>query len=148
MNLQQLVHEDMRASFLLYPNRRGIRLPDKSIDHRRVMNLMGYFKRKGFSIPVTGNQEGYLPGDIIANEIHIMIVSDRKDERGVPLIIHNIGGGTREEHGVSLRTIRGHYRMTHKGKQSGLSNAAVLAGVILLCGTLMMLRKVRRKRSR
>ena len=28
---------------------------------------------------------------------HIMIVSDRKSPRGIPLVIHNIGGGTREE---------------------------------------------------
>jgi hypothetical protein len=111
MDLQQLVHEDMDIAFLLYPKARGIRLPDKSIDHRRVLNLMKYFERKGFSIPVSDNPEDYLPGDIIANDVHIMIVSDRKNQRGFPLIIHNIGGGAREEDTFFLSSISGHYRI-------------------------------------
>ena len=93
---------------------------------------MRYFERKGFSVPATGNPDDYLPGDIIANEIHIMIVSDRKTEQGEPLIIHNIGRGTREEKGFYAFTITGHYRMTHKGKQSRLNNSIVFAGVALL----------------
>ena len=127
LDLQQLVHEDMRRAFLLYP--KWWRLPDKSIDHRRVLNLMRYFERKGFSIPVTETLGDYQPGDIIANEAHIMIVSDRKDAQGIPLIIHNIGCGTQEENGVSLHTITGHYRMTHNGRQDKRTNVIVLAGI-------------------
>jgi len=144
MDLQELVHKDMRTAFLLYPNRRGIRLPDKSIDHRRVLNLKRYFKRKGFSVPVTDNMEDYLPGDIIANEIHIMIVSDRKTEQGIPLIIHNIGRGAQEETGLNIPDITGHYRMTHKGKQSWLNNNIVFA-VVVLIATILGWRYFRKK---
>ena len=136
MDLQQLVHKDMRSAFLLYPKRWGIRLPDKSIDHRRVLNLMKYFERKGFSVPVTDNMEDYLPGDIVANEIHIMIVSDRKTEQGIPLIIHNIGRGAREELGLNTPDITRHYRMTHKGKQSMLNNSLVVAVIVFIGITL------------
>jgi len=132
MDLQQLVHEDMRSAFLLYPKRRGIRFPDKNIDHRRVLNLMKYFERKGFSLPVTDNLEDYLPGDIVANEVHIMIVSDRKTEQGIPLIIHNIGRGVREESWLNTLAITGHYRIAHKGKQSMLNNNIVFAVVVLV----------------
>lgn len=111
MDLQQLVHEDMDTALLLYPKAKGIRFPDKSIDHRRVLNLMKYFERKGFAVPVSDNPEDYLPGDVIANDVHIMIVSDRKTEQGFPLIIHNIGGGAREEEFFSLSTLSGHYRI-------------------------------------
>jgi len=143
MDLQRLVHRDMWAAFLFYPKRWGPRLPDKNIDHRRVLNLMRYFERKGFSIPVSENPEDYLPGDIIANEIHIMIVSDRKTEQGEPLIIHNIGSGAREEKGFHPNIISAHYRITHKGKQSRLNNGVVLAGVVLLGALVMLVRKRR-----
>ena len=39
-----------------------------------------------------------------------MIVSDRKNEQGVPLIIHNIGAGTQEEDDLFTYTLTGHYR--------------------------------------
>ncbi|MCL1920901.1 MAG: DUF1287 domain-containing protein [Kiritimatiellaeota bacterium] len=136
MDLQQLVHEDMRAAFLLYPRRWGLKLPDSSIDHRRTLNLMRYFERKGFSVGVSGKPEDYLPGDIVTwgSIIHIMIVSDRKNEQGVPLVIHNIGGGAREEDALFQADITGHYRMTHKGKQSRLNNVAILASAAAIIG--------------
>ena len=40
-----------------------------------------------------------------------MIVSDRKSEAGVPLVIHNIGGGTREEDRLFEFPLTGHYRV-------------------------------------
>ena len=148
MDLQQLVHEDMKAAFLLYPKNRGVQLPDKSIDHRRVLNQMKYFKRKGFSVPVTDNPEDYLPGDIVACGVHIMIVSDRKNEQGVPLIIHNIGRGAREEKGLLFHDITGHYRMTHKGSLSKLNNAVVIIGVIAIIGVMAAWRRLNKKQKR
>jgi len=148
MDLQQQVHRDMWAAFLFYPKRWGPRLPDKNIDHRRVLNLMRYFERKGFSIPVSDNPEDYLPGDIVANVTHIMIVSDKKTEQGIPLIIHNIGSGTREEKGFYPTIISKHYRLTHKGKQSRLNNGVVFAGVILLGAVVVFARKKRQNRKK
>ena len=115
IDLQQLVHEDMRKNFHLYPNsaRWKLKKPDTNIDHRRVLNLQRYFKRQGYT--VTG--ETFLPGDIVTWNLrpqveHIGIVSDRRDPSGKrPLIIHNIGQGTQEEDVLYQYTITGHYRV-------------------------------------
>jgi uncharacterized protein YijF (DUF1287 family) len=152
IDLQQLIHEDMKNSFLLYPKRWGLKLPDKSIDHRRVLNQKKYFERKGFSIPVSDKPGDYLPGDIVTcivygNLPHIMIVSDKKDEQGIPLVIHNIGIGTREESSPLPADVTGHYRMTHKGKQSILNNGVVLIGVAIVIGVILAWRFFRKKRA-
>ena len=114
-DLQVLVHEDMKAHFAKYPKRWGLRAPDRNIDHRRVPNLMTYFTRRGISVGVTSRAADYRPGDIVtwdlsANGIpHIGVVSDRKQD-GRPLVIHNIGAGTREEDVLFAWKITGHYR--------------------------------------
>ena len=41
---------------------------------------------------------------------HIMIVSDKKSAEGVPLVIHNIGGGAQEEDVLFTYPLTGHYR--------------------------------------
>ena len=43
-----------------------------------------------------------------------MIVSDRTGQGGVPLVIHNIGGGTIEEDRLFAFTLNGHYRLVEK----------------------------------
>lgn len=117
LDLQKEMHEDIRRNFSAYPCRRmwGQRKPDRNIDHRRVPNQEVYFKRRGWSKPVTKNPADYLPGDIvtclIGNSIpHVMIVSDRKSEVGTPLCFHNIGMGTEEEDCLFDFTITGHFR--------------------------------------
>lgn len=119
MDLQKLVHEDMKANFALYPKIWGLKKPDKNIDHRRVPNLQTYFKRQGWSLPVTKNPKDYQPGDLVTCTVpprlpHIMIVSDQKNARGIPLIIHNIGSGTKEEDRLFEFPLTGHYRMNEQ----------------------------------
>lgn len=116
-DLQELVHIDMKANFAKYPKIWGLKSTDKNIDHRRVPNLMTYFTRNHTSIPLPkGDQKSvFLPGDIVTctvppNLPHIMIVSDKKNTEGRPLIIHNIGGGTQEEDRIDEFPITGHYR--------------------------------------
>jgi hypothetical protein len=116
LDLQKLVHEDMSANFSLYPKRWGLKKTDKNIDHRRVLNLQTYFKRQGWSQLVTQKKEDYLPGDLVTSLLpgnlpHIMIVSDKKNAKGVPLVIHNIGQGTQEEDRLFSYSLTGHYRM-------------------------------------
>ncbi len=116
MDLQQLVHKDMTAAFSEYPQNWGLKKPDTNIDHRRVPNLRKYFSRMGYSITVTENPENYLPGDIVTctlpdNIPHIMIVSDKKTKAGIPLVIHNIGDGTKEEDRLFDFPITGQYRI-------------------------------------
>ncbi len=116
IDLQQRVHEDMRAHFAKYPQKWGLRGPDSNIDHRRVPNLQTWFERQGWSLPVTSRAADYRAGDLVTwmlpgNLPHIGIVSDRKTMLGgTPLIIHNIGRGTREEDILFGHKVTGHYR--------------------------------------
>lgn len=120
-DLQKLVHDDMKGNFSLYPKQWGLAKPDKNIDHRRVPNLRTYLKRRGFELklPKTGDTSVFQPGDIVTctvppNLPHVMIVSDKKDSTGVPLVIHNIGGGAREEDSLMKFPLTGHYRWKPK----------------------------------
>ena len=124
-DLQRTVHEDMTAAFSKYPKIWRAKRPDRNIDHRRVPNLQRFFTRKGWSVPVTRNAKDYAPGDIVTCIVdgrlpHIMIVSDKKSAAGVPLVIHNIGAGTREENSLWTYPLTGHYRpeLTGEGLQS------------------------------
>ncbi len=112
-DLQKLVHEDMKSSFSKYPKIWGLSRTDKNIDHRRVPNLIAFFKRKHASIPL--DQKAFLPGDLVTctvppNLPHIMIVSDKRNAAGLPLVIHNIGSGTREEDRLGNFPLTGHFR--------------------------------------
>jgi uncharacterized protein YijF (DUF1287 family) len=118
LDLQKLVHEDLAAHWDAYPHQRRWRLskPDPNIDHRRVPNLMTYFKRAGYALAPARNGQGYLPGDIVAWDLgrgvlHIGIVSDLTSVAGTPLVVHNIGSGVREEDILFRFTIIGQYRL-------------------------------------
>ncbi len=117
VDLQQLVHDDMRAHFSAYPHAWGLRGPDSNIDHRRVPNLETFFRRRGFALPITANARDYQSGDIVSWRLpnglaHIGLVSDRHvtDGSGRPLMIHNIGAGTQEEDVLFAWTQAGHFR--------------------------------------
>ena len=116
IDLQQLVHEDMRANFALYPRAWGLRGPNRDIDHRRVLNLRSFFKRKGLELPITSSGADYAPGDIVTQTLpgglaHVVLVADARSTDGIrPLAIHNIGAGTRLEDTLFAYPITGHYR--------------------------------------
>ena len=114
MDLQKLVHEDMKHNFKSYPNLWNLKKTDRNIDHRRVPNLRTFFKRKGYSIPIKNKEftEGDIITCLVGNRPHIMIISNKVLENGVPLIIHNIGSGTKEEDRLHSYKITGHYRIT------------------------------------
>lgn len=116
IDLQKEIHEDMKTARSDYPTKWGSINPDANIDHRRVLNLMAYFRRQGKSLPISYDSADYQPGDIVAWDLtsgldHIGIVtnmlSDTKDHY---LIVHNIGSGTRVEDVLFEWTIKGHYR--------------------------------------
>jgi len=116
VDLQKEVHEDMSAAWSAYPQRWGNARPDSNIDHRRVLNLMTFFERKGSALPASTSRDDYLPGDIVAWDLggevpHIGIVSNLATESPKHfLIIHNIGSGTRAEDVLFNWKIIGHYR--------------------------------------
>ena len=115
MDLQQLVHEDMRSAFDQYPKNWGLKKTDKNIDHRRVPDLRWDFERQGFAVEKTDGRQNFKPGDLVTclvgNRPHIMILSDRVAAEGTPLIIHNIGSGTKEEDRLFQYELTGHYRL-------------------------------------
>ena len=118
LDLQKLVHEDLKANWDVYPHQRRWNLakPDPNIDHRRVPNLMTWFQRAGFGRKPSRDAAAYLPGDIVAWDLgrgvlHIGIVSSLQTAGGVPLVVHNIGAGAREEDILFRYTIIGQYRL-------------------------------------
>lgn len=118
VDLQQLVHEDMKANFAQYPSKRiwGLTRPDTNIDHRRVPNLQAFFKRHGKSIPVSQQSVSYKAGDIVTwmlpgNLPHIgILVSEKSSDGQRPLVVHNIGAGPVMEDMLFDYKITGHYR--------------------------------------
>lgn len=115
IDLQELVHEDMRANFAEYPALWGLSRPDPNIDHRRVPNLQVFFERHGTSLPLSDNGNDYRPGDIVTwllpgNLPHIGIVVATADESDGPMVVHNIGRGPERQDMLFDYPVTGHYR--------------------------------------
>jgi len=116
IDLQRLVHEDMRSSFSDYPALRGLSRPDPNIDHRRVPNLQTFLKRRGAALPVSADPATYRAGDLVTWMLpghlpHIGLVSSRRSDSGRPMIVHNIGRGPELEDMLFDFEVTGHYRL-------------------------------------
>jgi len=116
-DFQQHVHEDMAANFSAYPDRWGLTRSDRNIDHRRVPNLMTFFKRQGASLGVSQKSEDYLPGDVVSWNLgggitHIGVVSNipSRSHPNRYQMIHNIGAGQVLEDCLFSYRITGHFR--------------------------------------
>ncbi len=116
LDLQQVIHDDMRTHFDQYPRQWGLSRTDRNIDHRRVPNQMRWFERHGWARSIGQSPGDFAAGDIVAwrlngsGLLHIGIVSDRRSHDGTPLILHNISAGTHEDDLLFDHTIIGHYR--------------------------------------
>ena len=116
VDLQKNVHEDMKLNFNLYPTIWRLKKTDKNIDHRRVPNLMTYFKRQNSSRKISNNPKDYVSGDIVCwnlggSTTHIGMVVNKKSRDGKRnLIVHNIGSGQVLEDCLFDFKIIGHYR--------------------------------------
>jgi uncharacterized protein len=116
IDLQVLVHEDMKAHFDQYPKRWNLKKPDSNIDHRRVPNLQKFFERHRAALAVSTNEADYKPGDLVTwvlpgNLPHIGLVSDQMVAGTLrPQVLHNIGRGPEEEDSLFKYPITGHYR--------------------------------------
>ncbi|MBS9777727.1 MAG: DUF1287 domain-containing protein [Gammaproteobacteria bacterium] len=121
IDLQQLLHEDIKKNFSRYPSKRiwGLKHPDSNIDHRRVPNLRVFFKRHGKSLVVSDQAGDYKAGDIVTwmlpgNLPHMGIVTNELTSHGIPKIVHNIGRGPKLENMLFDYKITGHYRYLPK----------------------------------
>ena len=120
IDLQKLIHEDIKDNFNEYPIKKHWpkqRKPDSNIDHRRVPNLEFFFSKHGKSLPISKNKNDYEPGDIVTWNLmgsspwHIGIVTNKVSSKtNNPLIVHNIGTGPIIDDAIFNFSIRGHYR--------------------------------------
>lgn len=115
IDLQKVVHEDMKRAFSSYPKNWGLTSTDKNIDHRRVPNLQTFFKRHGSALPVTQEPGDYKPGDLITCTVagklpHIAMVVPAPDGSARPWIVHNIGHGPQCEDRLFEFPLTRHYR--------------------------------------
>jgi uncharacterized protein YijF (DUF1287 family) len=111
-NLMELVNEDIKNNKEKY----DIETIDKNIDFRRVKNLKIFFKNNTINLTTNINKiEEWQGGDIIIFKNHIGIVSDKRNKKGIPFIIHNQSPyqSNYEEDILEIRKdIVGHYRMS------------------------------------
>lgn len=85
-DLKELVNQDIIANKKQY----HIDTPDKNIDFRRVRNLEVYFKNHAISLTTDiQNIKEWQGGDIVIFREHIGIVSDKRNQKGIPYIIHH-----------------------------------------------------------
>ena len=117
LDLQALVNADMKSALSAYPRNWALTRPDPSIDHRRVLNLRVYFKRRATELAAVPAARSFEPGDIATQTLpgnlpHIGIVSDRRAETGQLLLIHNIGRGTEESDVLAAYPLTGRFRLT------------------------------------
>lgn len=123
VDLQVLVHEDMKKEFAAYPKFWGMSAPDSNIDHRRVPNLETYLTRRGYRLAPSLDAGDYRPGDIVAWNLrgdagflpHIGIVTDRIGASGWPMVVHNIGDGPKLEDVLFSWPMTGRYRLREEG---------------------------------
>lgn len=121
VDLQALVHEDMRRAFARYPKAWGLRRPDPNIDHRRVLNLEVFLTRAGARLAASEDASDYRPGDLVSYRLpdgrpHIAVVADRLGPSGRPMIAHNIGAGPQVEDRLFGYRVAGRFRY-HPGSR-------------------------------
>lgn len=115
IDLQVHVHRDMKRAFSRYPTYWGLKRPDRNIDHRRVLNLEVFFKRRKAALPLTSDPAAFRPGDVVTWRLpdgrpHMGVVTTRQAADGTPLIVHNIGAGPQVEDMLFDYRITGHFR--------------------------------------
>lgn len=112
--LKDLVGNDIKDNIDKYPRVDG--KPDSNIDFRRVPNLIVFFERKAQKLTVDLTEIAeWQPGDIVVfGNSHIGIISDKRNKKGIPYLLHNGGQPNREEDILELyamyNPISGHYR--------------------------------------
>lgn len=113
-NLKDMVDEDIKNNVDKYP--RVEDKPDSNIDFRRVGNLKTFFERNATNLTTDLTKiEEWQPGDIVTfGTSHIGIISDKRNKKGIPYLIHNGGQPLREEDALELNDtfekISGHFR--------------------------------------
>lgn len=116
VDLQKEVYEHMFYYYNLY-SKPGSDCLDFSIEHRRVKNLLVYFKYNSIELPKTSNPKDYEPGDIVVWKIdknyHIGIVVDirsKKNRKRFMVAHHSLKKGPQIQDVLFNWKMVGHYR--------------------------------------
>ncbi|MFR2534724.1 MAG: DUF1287 domain-containing protein [Clostridia bacterium] len=113
-NLKDMVDADIKEHIEAYPRTEG--KADPNIDFRRVDNLRVFFSRNAKTLTTDLEKiEQWQPGDIVTfGKSHVGIISDKRNEKGIPYLIHNAAQPNREEDALerwnSIDPISGHFR--------------------------------------
>lgn len=112
-DLMELVNEDIKNNKKDY----NIEVIDKNIDFRRVRNLIIYFKKNSISLTTDVNEiKEWQGGDIVIFSDHIGIISDKRNNKGIPFLIHHANPMqiNYEENVLEMYSgdIVGHYRIS------------------------------------
>lgn len=112
-DLRELVNEDIKNNQDKY----NIEVRDKNIDYRRVRNLLLYLQDNSINLTTDIDDiETWQGGDIVVFSTHIGIVSDKRNKRGIPYVIHHERPYQEEyeEDILSSRKndIKGHFRIS------------------------------------
>lgn len=110
-DLMELVNTDIEA----HPEDYDIERVDKNIDFRRVKNLYVFFQNTALSLTTDIEKiEEWQGGDVVVFRNHIGIVSNRRNVKGIPYVLHH-GSPTQlgyEQDILEGRTdIIGHFRI-------------------------------------
>lgn len=109
-DVRELLYEDVTA----HPDGYSIPVPDANIDYRRVEELYDFFSRNTVALTLDPSAiSEWQGGDIVFFDGHVGVVSERRNSRGVPLVIHHerILQVAYEEDILESRPIIGHFRV-------------------------------------
>lgn len=85
-DLMELVHEDILA----HRDQYKIEIIDKNIDFRRVRNLKIFFGNHFVSLTTDLSKiDQWQGGDIVVFNDYVGIVSDKRNRKGIPFLIHH-----------------------------------------------------------
>ncbi|MFT8348365.1 DUF1287 domain-containing protein [Clostridium saccharoperbutylacetonicum] len=96
VSIKDLIDKDIKENMSKYKGINGE--ADPNIDFRRVLNQDVFFKKNCIQLTTEfkendiNNLKEWQPGDIIVfieGYEHIAIISDKRDEDGIPYVIHN-----------------------------------------------------------
>lgn len=109
-SLKDMVDKDIAKRPEAYTK---IRTPDPNIDFRRVKNLRVFFDKYAESLTTDIDKvQEWQPGDIVifGYDAHVGIVSDKRNDKGQPYVLHNRGQDTREQDYLYVREVTRHFR--------------------------------------
>ena len=112
-DLRELVNEDIKNN----PEKYNIKVRDKNIDYRRVRNLLTYLEENSINLTTDiKNIDEWQGGDIVVFSTHIGIVSDKRNKKGIPYVIHHERPYQEEYEedilGSRKNDINGHFRVS------------------------------------